>query len=181
MFNLTDKIIKIDGLESRCFSDHDKLPATDKEILTVAGSAPCLQDDLDKFGIVGDLATINQAYKVLNNTQMHFVSAHMDKHHEPLGIRHTITPRGINRADYFWYFNPGFISSGLLAAWIGLSIGYKKIILIGVPLDGRVHAKFLPALKRQTELFKNVRSVSGNTKDALGEPTEDWIHGNSTA
>ncbi len=89
-------------------------------------------------------------------------------------------------------------TSGLFGAIIGILLGYEKIILAGVPIDNSGHF-FDPPLdlfplyktpfedrsihvtwdQAQNEFFKNrVRSLSGNTARWIGEPTEDWLHGN---
>ena len=74
---------------------------------------------------------------------------------------------------------------------IGLALGYNKIILAGVPLDGSGH--FFDPPDKETKQFSGqnidlewkwandkyikgrVKSLSGRTKEWFGEPTEDWL------
>lgn len=53
-----------------------------------------------------------------------------------------------------------------------------KVIFCGVPLtDGYGH--YLAAWITQYELIKQyARSMSGKTKDLLGQPTKEWLHDN---
>lgn len=81
-----------------------------------------------------------------------------------------------------------------LAIKIAVILGYLKIVLAGVPMDfsGHWYDEFLPPddRKRQSDhrhhLWKwnelacrpqarLMRSMSGNTKDNLGEPTKEWL------
>lgn len=89
--------------------------------------------------------------------------------------------------DYLWEIEGGRGgSSGLFAAMIGLALGYDKIILAGVPIDGTGHFfdppgkvvnQFLGTnIKEEWDnanhnYFKGrVKSLSGRTKEWLGEP-----------
>lgn len=81
-------------------------------------------------------------------------------------------------------------TSGLACVKAALDRGYDKIILCGIPMDGtlghfdnpaywdtgdrclkywHIAAKFSPALRDR------VRSMSGNTRLLLGEPTRAWL------
>jgi hypothetical protein len=82
-------------------------------------------------------------------------------------------------------------TSGLFAVMVGLALGYEKIILAGVPMDGSGHLYDPPGTEStqftqdwlETEWKKisavyfndRVRSLSGRTRDWLGAPTEDWL------
>jgi hypothetical protein len=84
-------------------------------------------------------------------------------------------------------------TSGLLAVMVGLALGYQRIILCGVPLDGSGHVYDDPeTITRQftqewlamewakagKQYFDDrVRSMSGNTRAWFGEPTKEWLHG----
>lgn len=89
--------------------------------------------------------------------------------------------------DYLWEIEGGRGgSSGLFAAMIGLALGYDKIILAGVPIDGTGHFfdppgkvvnQFLGTnIKEEWDnanrnYFKGrVKSLSGRTREWLGEP-----------
>lgn len=93
--------------------------------------------------------------------------------------------------DYIWVIEGGRGgSSGLFAAMVGLALGYDRIILAGVPIDGSRHF-FDPPDKKvrqflggniQEEWFNardkyfkgRVKSMSGRTMEWLGYPPEDW-------
>ncbi len=78
-------------------------------------------------------------------------------------------------------------SSGLLGvgvAWAGL--GIRSVILAGIPMDGGTrldrtggwasHGTFRAAWEEsQALLSRGVRSLSGWTRDLLGEPTTEWL------
>lgn len=78
-------------------------------------------------------------------------------------------------------------SSGLFAAIVAIRFGYRAI-LCGVPMDHQPHFfdtktwdalnGFWPEWKRmQPYIAPHIRSMSGSTKDLLGEPTPAWIAG----
>ncbi len=100
---------------------------------------------------------------------------------------------GIPECDYIWDIPAGKGgTSSLLAVFVGLALGYKKIVLCGVPLDNTGHFYDPPAKEDRTfgsdfiemewlkakEVFGDrVRSVSGRTKAWFGEPDKDWLKG----
>jgi len=72
-------------------------------------------------------------------------------------------------------------SSSLLAAFAAVHLKYDKAILCGCPLEG-VNAKrysykaFRKGWTTYAPLLKgSVRSMSGWTKEFLGEPTREWL------
>lgn len=92
--------------------------------------------------------------------------------------------------DYIWVIEGGRGgSSGLFAAMVGLALGYDKIILAGVPIDGTGHFFDPPGKKVTQFLGQNIKwewdnanaqyfkgrvtSLSGRTKEWLGEPSGD--------
>jgi hypothetical protein len=53
---------------------------------------------------------------------------------------------------------------------------YRKVVLVGMPLDGR-YRRFLGAFRATAKKFdgeNRIRSVSGNTARAFGRPTRQW-------
>lgn len=77
-------------------------------------------------------------------------------------------------------------SSGLFAVKIALEEKFDGIVLAGVPMDNRKHftkpgawSSFQIFLKgwqvHMPELRDKVRSMSGWTKEHLGEPTPEWL------
>jgi hypothetical protein len=93
------------------------------------------------------------------------------------------------RVDYVWpLLNAGALS-GLFAAKVGLIMGFDRIVMAGCPMDrsgmfydppglGSVHGDdhILIAAReeigRNSELRERVRSLSGHTREWLGEPEE---------
>jgi hypothetical protein len=101
---------------------------------------------------------------------------------------------GIPECDYIWDFPAGKGgTSSLLAVFVGLALGFNRIVLAGVPLDGYGH--FYDPLDKKIPVFNSdfiklewmnaaknyfqgrVRSVSGRTKEWFGEPDEAWLKG----
>jgi len=101
-------------------------------------------------------------------------------------------PADCEPPDVVWDMPSGINgTSGLLAVMVGLALGYNEIILAGVPMDGQGHIYDPPGnetadllhehlelewKKIAKEYFQGrVRSMSGRTREWLGEPTEDWL------
>jgi hypothetical protein len=85
--------------------------------------------------------------------------------------------------DFVFPFKPPSGSSALLGAFAAMSFTYKKIILCGCPLEG-VNSKqssytiFRKGwLHHKNEVIPYCRSMSGWTKELLGEPTQEWLSG----
>lgn len=91
--------------------------------------------------------------------------------------------------DLVWDIgNPGG-TSGLFATQIALALGYEKIILCGIPInnsrrfyDSPNHRFKYEGISQQepwqiaSRTFEDrVRSMSGKTKELLGEPTKEWL------
>jgi hypothetical protein len=82
-------------------------------------------------------------------------------------------------------------SGGEWAIHVALKIGYKKIIVCGIPIDHRARfydapgsiqyygsgaARYAWIQNKNSGLFENVRSMSGWTAELLGKPTVEWIN-----
>jgi hypothetical protein len=74
-------------------------------------------------------------------------------------------------------------SSALLGVSAGIRLGYTKIILCGCPMEGANKGGFQPYdhfqkgwVARKKEVEPYVRSMSGWTKQLLGEPTKEWLN-----
>jgi len=92
--------------------------------------------------------------------------------------------------DCKWRFMNVGGTSALLSCQIAMDIGYEKIILCGCPLDGTPHYWDDPNKKGVLDcgaihmtwrdaipkLKDKVRSMSGKTKEFLGETTADWLN-----
>ena len=81
-----------------------------------------------------------------------------------------------------WPF-PGHGNSGLGATYVGIAMGYSELILCGIPMDGSGHyfdppsatTNYTPGMrfwKNVKKIHPKVYSMSGNTKDLLGEPPQ---------
>jgi hypothetical protein len=79
-------------------------------------------------------------------------------------------------------------SSGLFAVQVALELGCDRIVLCGVPMDARPHFNgpawhdhwtYRATWQRwqAAEELENVRSMSGWTRELLGEPTREWLEG----
>ncbi len=90
-----------------------------------------------------------------------------------------------------WNRPNGDGSSGLFAVLIALELGFDKLILCGMPMDGEeritsdggVEPGLTPYhhyrkgwILRQGILSKHVRSMSGWTRETFGEPTAEWLN-----
>jgi hypothetical protein len=89
------------------------------------------------------------------------------------------------RTDYVWGVSSEG-SSGAFACRIALALGYKKVILCGIPMDNRPHIYDMPETKlpwaeqdhcrsswewsKANEFQGRVKSMSGWTKELLGRP-----------
>jgi hypothetical protein len=106
---------------------------------------------------------------------------------------HTYTSGRPSKCDFEWDVERSRGgTSTLLAVMIGLGIGYDRIVLCGAPLDGKGHFYDPPGRDMTPEFtqdfvknewtdcrdsfFKGrVRSMSGWTRELLGEPDEAWL------
>ena len=69
-------------------------------------------------------------------------------------------------------------SSALLGVKVGFRLGYRKMILCGVPLLDEKYIGYRRGWLFVMDLIKdNVRSMSGWTKQIFGEPDEEWLNG----
>jgi len=116
---------------------------------------------------------------------------------------HTLKPQRVasrppwyTPADIRWRFTQGVGgTSAMVAGQVALAIGYDRVVLAGVPLDGAAHFFYprwgtLPYFDSDTQshewhsmmrhrLQGRVRSMSGRTAEWLGQPDKEWINGNN--
>ncbi|MFA5409037.1 MAG: hypothetical protein WC343_09750 [Bacilli bacterium] len=100
----------------------------------------------------------------------------------------------LEEVDYVWDIpRAKGGTSTLLAVYIGLALGFNRIVICGAPLDNTGHfydpaaredktfgSDFLKTewMKSIREDFKGrVRSVSGRTKQWMGAPDSEWLKG----
>ena len=92
------------------------------------------------------------------------------------------------RVSYRWRGMNASASSGIYGAKVALDDGYDRVVLAGVPMTREgghfVRGKpwdywlsFMAGFKlAKPHLMGKVRSVSGYTKEQLGEPTSEWLY-----
>lgn len=69
-------------------------------------------------------------------------------------------------------------SSGLYAALAGLALGYDRVVVAGVDLQGEGYQQFQRGWLFSYEVIKDtVRAVSGYPKELLGPPSPEWLAG----
>lgn len=170
--------------------------------------APEIDDVLHNIDAFADVMAINEAYLALE-TVHHLVSYH-DEIIWPLlmlkGPRHTwngeyrvdTQPRVVCHSqreskgvDRVWAFEEGGGSSSFFGVQVALEMGYRRIVLCGVPFDATGRFYFPPwrgghdykgtdgweiwQKWRGEGRLKGVRSASGATRELLGEPERDWL------
>ena len=156
--------------------------------LIIIGSAPCFGDDL--------LKVLN---KVWGWDYMAIGLDAIDKHLGHIGFMATYHPDDIKPAfskrehvngntdyqvishvekegvDIVYPYKAPSGSSALLGVLAGIKLGYDKIILCGCPMDG-AYEQFRQGWQAHLdEYVGKVRSMSGWTKNFLGEPTGEWL------
>ena len=164
--------------------------------LVVLGGGRCVWDDYNRVREEPhQVMAVNDVGMYYDGTLEHWVSLHANylllwtqlrRLHGRMGhecLTHTNKPSpGIRVA---WEISPYGAYSGLYAAEVGLVLGYDKIILCGVPMDGS--GKFCEppwvggehddknakkAWRQTVQMnaeFQRVKSVSGWSKELLGE------------
>jgi hypothetical protein len=157
-------------------------------------------------GVVGyDTMCVNFALKICPHDFQHYAAgdAHMpDMRKMAESLPAGIVKHGWNANcpgfDIFWARNGrgGWSgTSGNLALKIGMAFDYTRIVLAGCPMDnsGNWYSDTVPEddIKAKKDHRHNlwkwseislrpvgrfVRSLSGNTRDLLGEPTREWLN-----
>ena len=174
----------------------------------ILGGAQCLYLDFYKaFAMLGrdpdTLIACNYTGRDFPGELDHWVTSHTEPGWMPRWIRERELA-GLPPAAQYWTGNthatippedrklyhrvPNWDgSSGLVAVQAALMMGYKKIILCGVPLTkdgGHTHHsgewKYADSYhkfwrRHKTDMLGRVKSFSGYTKDLLGEPTQEWL------
>lgn len=172
--------------------------------LVVLGTGPTMWEDLNKITFEHDIMAVNKASVLYTGRIKYMCSLHweniklMRKERKLAGGNSDyvsfskIKDEGVDRVFHFLLISG---SSGLYGVMIGQVLGYKKIILCGVPLTKDKGLELpngaMPSLDigvaifqdnwaryKQLGILDNVRSFSGYTKELLGEPTMKWIKEN---
>lgn len=167
----------------------------------VLGCAPCMWDDLERAPKIRDVMAVNRAGTLYLDPIRHWTSAHgialveWIKERERLGGDMNFQAFGnftqsqdsgrVERRN--WHDWGG--TSSLYAVRVALDAGWVRVVLCGVPLtgkegltrDGRIvyesgYETYQKPWSDHIDLLRdNVRSMSGWTRELLGEPTADWL------
>lgn len=159
----------------------------------VVGGAACVWDDLAAAQALGEydvVAAVNDVGAKLDRLDF-WCSLHPDK------FPRWMKARGSSDNIELWaHTKAGKLplhviddwggSSGLFAVRVLLEKGFTRIVLCGVPMEPTAHffdtrawvdcVSYRAAWqRRQPFLSRYVRSMSGWTRDLLGEPSSDWL------
>lgn len=201
------------GISERGFP---KIAGTYSGNVVICGDAHCVWDDLERFGCRDDRGlgqvykegwdffTVNKMVEVFPGIVEHaysnspeclrrFIAARRDEYALEFGP--PCHPHSIREgAEHVWPFG-GHGTSGLGAALVATALGYRRIVLCGIPLDDGPHngepswrkTGFASSeaaggvrtdrnvywWKAREMAFENkVRSMSGRTKTWLGDAME---------
>jgi len=156
------------GRSPEWLSDFEKASKLFEEYSVMAIGGNCLYEDYIDF-----LATYHERDILLYQPKRRLKKLNTDYkviHHEKRENVDIIIP-----------YKPPSGSSALLGSLASIKLGYDKIVLCGCPLEGKNEKKssysiFWKGWKANFEEVKDkVRSMSGWTKELLGEPTGQWI------
>lgn len=77
--------------------------------------------------------------------------------------------------DLFWNFRKNDGGSAMFGIRVGLCLGFKKIILCGVSLEGD-YAHYQEQFDRNMDIMVcKVKSMGGYTEKILGRPNKEWL------
>lgn len=176
-----------------------------RSVAFVLGGADTLGSDLERACALAPLPdtiiATNHAGRDFSGVLPHWVTLHTEKMPEWIAEREA---KGFSDAEQFWTSNTKTIppehkllynhvptrdgSSGLLAITVALHLGYRKIILCGVPLDKIAGHYDDPQpwmdapryrqawLKYMPHMMGKVKSFTGWTNRKFGAPTEAWLN-----
>ncbi len=192
------------------------------DTVLVTGDGHTLPDDVRRFeswNIPHDVYCVNRSmlfferpithWGAVDSEESVWFSENVNRKIKPKGHRilrhcigempmgHDIHWRAINFAEmnkiakHLWTGN-----SSLLAILSSVEMGYKRIVLAGIPLDTKQHwyhpegtegPNWVGMVYRQWMDFKmeipeaeRVRSLSGYSQFIFGEPTREWLNGNAS-
>lgn len=217
---MDDNLGKYFTFESKSFNSIEcwgvnkkEAPERIKDFLTIIGTSNSVFKDVERFGIHGDIAVVNDAGFYYKEYQ-HFVSAHGNfaelvteykKKFRPQEKRrfishtaHTYIGIAFEKkldVDYMWKFEPGWVTSGLFAIWMGIALGYKAILTHGITFDLKNHfydfeEMYCPEqfdrffIKAKNSPLKeiieenNIKFSSGRLGDYFGIPDKRWLSQN---
>lgn len=167
----------------------------------ILGGASCLWDDADKAARLSTydaIFAVNNAITDWPGRLDYAVSLHQEPTKHYPGLVKAVEKRRDKHRPQVWSHKPGRGvdrttadwggSSGLFAVRVALEEGFTRIVLAGVPMtvEGEhYHArgKWTACanyrkrwIAHHSQLDGKVKSLSGWTKEQLGEPTPAWIN-----
>lgn len=167
--------------------------------IRICGGGRDMWQDFEKskeFG--GDVMCVNIAGLFVPHPVQHLFSWHADRiapikewrskeMPDDKSVVHSVGPDARGRIDYVWNFSGGTSTSGITAIELAYLLGYRRIMLCGVPMDDSGYfyqPKKNPSLydkwrKRELRDVANkmnwcIKSFSGYTKELYGEPPDEW-------
>jgi len=153
----------------------------DSRILII-GSAPCLHADLSLYEHEGKVMAINEAgVKYLDNID-YWITAHpaefsgwkrnreLQKGNSDYET-HTCDDSG--ECDRHWEYSAKG-GSGLFAILIAIEMGFDKIVIAGMSLDGH-YERYREDFK-YFDLQGKIKCLSGYLMDCYGFPDEQWLY-----
>lgn len=174
------------------------------EVCLVLGSARCLWSDIEAYKAIGEhhaVVAVKQAGMYWPGPLAAWVTLHPYMMPEFIAERarlgypaakvvgHEKSGSVDEAFDYKWPGAPKTAASGMAGAkYAAFDLGYKKIVLCGIPMDPgpRIDGKGLWS-EDQTLSFRRgiepvasdvrrfVRSMSGWTAGMFGKPTREWL------
>jgi len=177
--------------------------------LLIVGGGKCVWDDyfaaMELIQAEWPIMCVNDiAYQFKVRPITHAVSVHPKLlppvniiRHEKSMLEHVTTHSHVHHpgVSYEWPIENVGGTSGLFAVKVAIVMGYTKILLCGIPMDGTGHYFDPPDAKaNHTDSFdgmgqlqpwhdaarskyvqERVRSMSGRTASVLGKPTKEWV------
>ena len=161
--------------------------------IVLIGCAPCWHDDLQnlkkiisEFDVMAIGLDCPYADTIAYFATYHFIDIpNYIKRRKEVGCNidfEVICHRQELGVDIVEPFKPPRGSSALLGTTAAIKLGYKKIILCGCPLEGKNRNGFQSYnefqkgwLARYSEVSPYVRSMSGWTREYLGNLTKEWL------
>lgn len=153
-------------------------------VLLIVGKGPGWAEDVAEFeamGVEHDVMGINEAALWLARPPKHAFSycptlvARIQRQ-RPEVETHAVLP---GEADHCWKMKGDTSgSSSLMGVKVAIGpLGYDRVVLAGVPLSGDYYTNFFRHWQDCAHLLiGRVRSMSGNTRELLGYPDEEWLN-----
>lgn len=163
----------------------------------ILGGAECVWHDAERATELSEFnaaIAVKRMAEVWNGPLYAFATLHPSTARDSIRIRRArglptdfITCSNKKFKDVIDYVTPDWSgSSGLFAVKVALERGFTRIVLAGVPMDAQQHFIRKVDWKEFESYHKGwrlhyqtiapyVRSMSGWTRQLLGEPTEDWL------